>query len=288
MYAHQWASVLLRLPVRIQLQHYIELLLCAACLIWYGWLKRHRLTGLLPLFCIILVINVVFDNTSTDTNIRVLQVIGLFVFLYGLIFLKRIKAQNIGMAVSLIGIYVAADFIGFEYASRRMNNVFIDNFYWLITAPLFFILFYKMLRLSSSQKKWYLVLTTVTVLFFIWDYFRHDNLQYSIITLVIFDLQHLILCCLIIAKLTIDPKTAIRLIDHPYFWICTGRMVFALTGLIIDGLHPYLVENAIEVYQSKLILKIRIFSIVFLELCFLYAFFLCRKHYLLTKEIVNK
>jgi hypothetical protein len=286
MHTHQWVTSLLRLP-RVQFQHWIEFIFCIAALIRYDWLKRQRLTGLFSLLVAVLVIDVVLDNTSTDTNIRVLQAIWLFVFLYGLSFIKSIKAKNIGLAVPLVGIYVAADFMGFEFASRGWYNLFIDNLYWVATAPLFFILFYKMLQLTYYQKRWYLIITTASVLFFIWDYISHDNLKYNISTLVIFDLQHVILCCLIVGKLAIDPNTPTRLIDHPYFWICTGRMAFALTGFIIDGLHPYLVENFIEVYQSKVILKIRIYSSLVLALCYLYAFILCRKQYLRPKDLVT-
>jgi hypothetical protein len=286
MHTHQWVTSLLRLP-RVQFQHWIEFIFCIAALIRYDWLKRQRLTGLFSLLVAVLVIDVVLDNTSTDTNIRVLQVIELFIFLYGLVGISQLKAQKIAITVPILGIYLIADLIMFEYAAKGWYNLFIDNLYWLITTPLFFILFYKILRLNSLQRKWYLVITTASVLFFIYDYCIHDNLRLNYATIVIFNLQKVVLSCLIIAKLVVDQSTNMRLIEHPYFWIGAGEIMFSLPTCVIDGLHPYLVENVIEIYQSNLILRIKIHVSLLLALCYLYAFLLCWKQYLRPKDLVT-
>jgi hypothetical protein len=275
----EWFTALLRLPIRIYLQHYVELSLLLLVIIYYPALKQKKLQILLPLVLLGLILDVVFRSSALYRILTGQRLFEFMIIIFGVYLFERLKKARLLIFPLLMAIDSILSLVADFYASHGKHNLFIHNFYIFILAPLFFVFFYQVLRLRRQQKKAYLILAGLSVLFFCCDYLTHNEDKLNSTSIVLYYLEHLVLGCFVIAGLVTDQDSRYSLIREPGFWICTAIIIEAVVFVVFDGLHPYLVENYIQIYKSKILFLIKPITWLFCSICYFYAFFLCGMRY---------
>jgi hypothetical protein len=275
---HRWITFLHRLSSLFHFHHYIEFIIIILLAIWYFLLKQYRVKRYLLLLVIILPLDVFITFSSLYQRVRLLQLIQFEGLIFAALIYSCLKSKKISILFWILIIDLLETLIAYEYSIRGWNNLFLDNLDCIITAPLFFILFYRMFNFSLRIKysQFYFLIALASICFFVYDYVIHDNLKFNYLAIIIFNLQHFIICCLIIANIIRNENSGLT--NDPYFWVCCGRIIASILNIIWTGLHPYLVEHFIEIYKSPFLRNLMPASHLVSLFCYLYAFFLCGIH----------
>jgi hypothetical protein len=275
-----WVTSLIRLPIRIYFQHYVELIILIIILIYYRNLRSNRLGIVLPLWIACLSLDLICRNLSFYWNISIVHILPFFIFILGIYLFPGLRRLRIGMLIPIMIIDLILDNIEYNYARHGMYNIFAFNFFYIIATPFFFILFYNMLQPQKKNKIFFIVITILSIVFFLYEYFNNNEVRLNYITIIVFRLQCIMLGCLTIARLVMDENNSANLTGEPFFWICAGQVLVSIVIIICDGLHPYLVTNYIEIYNRYhwLIYVSPVASMV-VSFCNAYAFILCGKRY---------
>jgi hypothetical protein len=279
---YTWVTSLLRLPIRVYFQHYVELIILIVILIFYRSLKSNRLGIVLPLWVVGFMLDLICKNFSFYLDISILQILPFLISILGIYIYPSLKKLKVGIIVLIIIIDLTLDIVSWNYANRGMHNLFLLNLFYVVISPLFFRLFYNMLQLQLKEKykRVFISIAILSIIFFLYDYFNGNELRLNYRTIISFHLQSLMLCCFIIARLVIKENSSGRLTNEPYFWICTGQILFSLIVIVFEGLHPYLVSNHIEIYYKyKWLIYVLPAANLMLDFCYVYAFMLCGKQH---------
>jgi hypothetical protein len=275
----EWITALLRLPIRIYLQHYVELFLVFLALLMYRNLKKLRLRIIIPLLSFALFLDLLAQNHIIQVPINVEKCLSLITIFLAIALLPALKKFKLQAIIPLLCIMWITGVIGDHYASKGWYNLFVTNFDYLVSSPLIYILYYQMLRLNDKQSNVFCGLAIASMSFFIVDYVTNTEVKLNYRSLIICNFQQVIMSWVVIYRLVTSQGNVNKITDEPYFWICAGRIVVALVSLIYYGLHPYMVENFIEVYKrDELTVLIRL-GFIFAAICNFLAVFLCGKRY---------
>jgi hypothetical protein len=275
----EWFTALLKLPIRIYLQHYVELFLVFLALLMYRNLKKLRLRIIIPLLSFALFLDLLAQNHIIQVPINVEKCLSLITIFLAIAVLPALRIMKIQIIVPLFFIMWITGIIGNYYASRGWYNLFVTNFEYLVSAPMIYILYYQMLRLNDKQSKIFVFVAVTSMMFFIFDYVNNNEVKVNYRSIIICNVQQIIMSWLVIYRLVTNQNNTNRLPAEPYFWICAGRIITALMAFIFYGLHPYMVENLLEVYKSRELKSIMQIGFLFEAICNFIAMFCCGKRY---------
>lgn len=222
--------------------------------------------------------DLICSNVLYKVKIPTLYNFEFFIFLTGLYLYPSLKKFKIEILVPLL----LADFIicliSYNYSIQGIHNLFITNFYYIIIAPFFFALFYKMAPLRRREKTIFIALAIATLTFFLFEYLSDFNKK-LVVPIIIFYLEHLVFSCFILGRLTMDESNARSLTKEPVFWICVSEVIVSIIEIIYTGTYSFLVKNFLGIYQSPWMANLIPLANLFSFVCYLYAFILCGKHY---------
>lgn len=272
-------TLLLRLPIQIYFENYVQLALLILALFFLKRLKRKSLQILCWLALMGLVTDLIIKNSPLHSYVSVIHVLEVSLIAFGLYLLPALKKDQIALVLIFIIIDFVADIMVYYFVAKGRYSLFIDNFYYIFFPFFLFIFFYKVLIAGGRYKRVYFFAVLSSYLFFICDYLLGSSYKLNYITIEIYCLERVILSCLLIAKLVCDEKRATKLIKVPLYWVCVGIIIKGLVVMLCKGLHPYLVEHYIEIYRSKLMGQLEPYSSLVLFYCYFYAFFLCGKQH---------
>ncbi len=87
-----------------------------------------------------------------------------------------------------------------------------------------------------------------------------------------------IFCCLFFYESVQPEKIDDQLSKQPFFWICSGLLIYYLGSVIINALFKYLTSNDLRTEGTKIYTIINNSLNVILYSSFCISFFLCRNH----------
>ena len=87
-----------------------------------------------------------------------------------------------------------------------------------------------------------------------------------------------VFCCCFFYESVLPDKIDQQLAKQPFFWICSGLLIFYLGSVIINALFQYLSSNDLQVEGKKIYNNINRTLNVILYSSFCIAFFLCRNN----------
>jgi hypothetical protein len=275
---HQWTALLMPLPIRIYSIHFTELALFIVSVFYRQRLKRARLGIIVSLVFLLLVSHLVVSNSSLNRAMRFPQLVDVLIIVLGIYLYPSIKRSKLQILLFIIALKLARDALMREYSFQGRYNLFMENIYYITIPFFFYVLFSAMLNLNGQSKKIYLFLGIASQLFFLRDYFTHDDSRYSYLTIVILHLQCIALSCWVISKLVMKERS-IPMVKNPFFWISAGSIGVGIVSIVCGGLHPFLVAHYIQIYKTALLGYIQDFFELIVDLCYLYAIILCGKRY---------
>lgn len=200
-------------------------------------------------------------------------------FALSVIFFSDLKRFKIGGYVAYLFLVCVTELTASNIEAFGLdNNHFIYNIYIVIATAISLYIYHQILGYKGTKRTVYLTLSVLAVLyitinmFFVQGFIDYDTYGNTVNTSV-----SIILPVLVLVKLFINDDIKIKLTDNPYFWICTGTLIFNLCDLLILGLQQFIQVKQIAVGGVMLYNIIMPIFAAFLYGCLCYSFILCRK-----------
>lgn len=199
-------------------------------------------------------------------------------FVIAVICRKALYRQGIVVFIPFLLLDCAADLLGDNYKTFGWKqNYFLYNYYLLLSTPLLFYLFYKMLGLQAKSKAAFFIITILCLSLILLNYFFiQGTFQFNTYSLLLIMILNIILSCLVLVKLAVDDNKLQSLYKEPFFWINAGTLLFSLGTLVSLGLQQYIAANNITWKGEKLYNVIMPVLNAFLYVALSYGFILCR------------
>lgn len=199
--------------------------------------------------------------------------------LLSIIYSRGLSKFKITGFIPLLTITCIVEFIGSNslYFGWKNNYLWYD-WYLIITLPINFYIFYKMLEYVSWIRVIFFSLGFLLLIFMLLNlFFIQGTDQFNTYSLILIEFVSTLLSLLVLIKLFKEDDFSIMLYHHPYFWISGATLIFSVSALVILGLQQYIEAQHLQ-YDGKNIYRILtpIMNVV-LYVSYSYAFFLCNK-----------
>lgn len=204
------------------------------------------------------------------------QIISLLVSLFT--FIKK-RNKIILYFIPFLLLTVIIELIGGWYFSRGIRNYALYNifttfefiFYAILFSSQFKILFFK--RFALFFIPLFLIIVLINI-FFIQGF----NKTFNTYTFLLGSFFIVIFSCFFFYESVLPDKIDHQLSKHPFFWICSGLLIFYFGSVIINALFEYLRNQDLQAEGIRIYGIINHTLNVILYSLFCVAFFLCRNH----------
>jgi hypothetical protein len=199
-------------------------------------------------------------------------------FIFSLVYYKGLKSYSLQLMAPFLLYICCSETVASYYVEFGMPTArgFV-NVYYVVSAAVFYVLFYNMLKPKAVYEKTYKIIAVLSMIFFLLDLFTGNIFEVNTATVYISFIQHIFLCLLLLFKLAFDENSRISILKHPYFWIAVGVLIFSLVTMVAWGLLQYMFRNQVKIFGKNAYLVIIQTSCVVLYSCYCYAFYLTSK-----------
>ncbi len=136
---------------------------------------------------------------------------------------------------------VLIELIGGWYFSRGIRNYAMYNIFTTIEFIFYAILFSTQLKISLFKKIALLFIPLYIILVFINIFFIQGfNKTFNTYTFLLGSFFIVIFSCFFFYESVLPDKIDYQLSKHPFFWICSGLLIFYFGSVIINALFEYL------------------------------------------------
>ncbi|HEX6915848.1 MAG TPA: hypothetical protein VF145_11440, partial [Chitinophagaceae bacterium] len=126
---------------KVTLRNLIEILFVAATILWYRRLRRIELQALLPVtLCLLLVDS--FVSKLLPIYLHSVSLVEFSCVVFGLISFKRMGKSGMTVLITLTFIDLILDLAAVEFANNGIFNLFIINFYFFVSVPIWYYFFF--------------------------------------------------------------------------------------------------------------------------------------------------
>ena len=203
----------------------------------------------------------------------------IFSLLVALILYKQKRDKLLLYFIPFLFITVFVELTGTWYLSKGIRN------YWMFNVfTTFEFLFYTFLFHSYFKKPvfkrivlYFMPLFTLMVIFNIL-FIQGFNKTFNTYTFLLGSFFIVIFCCCFFYESVLPDKIDQQLSKQPFFWICSGLLIFYLGSVIINALFEYLRNNDLQAEGIRIYGIINNSLNVILYSSFCIAFYLCPNH----------
>ncbi len=151
-----------------------------------------------------------------------------------------------------------------------------QNLYLIFSTPIYFIIYYKILKIGRRFQTTYITVGTIISLLFIANYlFFEGPARINTLTIIVQQMVTILLSCSVLFHLATNEKQFVLLKD-PHFWVAASLMIFSLGALVIMGMNQYIRLNNLTIQNKALYRIIMPVLNVILYSSYSYAFYLCK------------
>lgn len=195
------------------------------------------------------------------------------------IYNERLSTFKLSGLIPFLYINCLADFIGFNWSYFGWrNNYFLYNLLIILSSPIAYYLFGKMLFISGWVKYIFYTICTLVIIFFALNIlFWQGTEQFNTYSFIIMEFVTVLLALLVLLKLFRDDDFSIMLYDHPYFWISGSSLLFGISMLVLLGLQQYIEDQRLKIYGVNIYIVITPILNILFYCSYGYACFLCFK-----------
>lgn len=190
---------------------------------------------------------------------------------------KRNKLQL--YFIPFLFLTVLIEYIGGWYLFKGLRNYWIFNVFTTIEFVFYSYLFYLHFR-KTLLKKMVVILMPVFIIVVILNIFfvQGFNKTFNTYTFLLGSFFIVIFCCCFFYESVLPDKIDQQLSKQPFFWICSGLLIYYLGSVIINALFEYLRNNDLKEEGIRIYGTINHTLNVILYTSFCIAFYLCRNH----------
>ncbi len=174
---------------------------------------------------------------------------------------------------------VIVEFIGTWLISKGIKNYLLFNIFTTLEFIFYSFLFYVHFR-KIILKRLILFFVPCFILLVLLNMFwgQGINKTFNTYTFLLGSFFIVIFCCCFFYESVLPDKIDQQLSKQPFFWVCSGLLIFYLGSVIINALYEYLRNNDLQTEGIRIYGIINNSLNVLLYSSFCIAFYLCRDH----------
>lgn len=174
---------------------------------------------------------------------------------------------------------VVIELIGTWHLSKGLRNYWMFNVFTTLEFLFYTFLFYLYFKKNVFKKivLYFMPLFTLMVLLNIF-FIQGFNKTFNTYTFLLGSFFIVIFCCCYFYESVLPDKIDQQLSKQPFFWICSGLLIFYLGSVIINALFEYLRNNDLQAEGIRIYGIINNSLNILLYSSFCIAFFLCRNN----------
>ena len=187
---------------------------------------------------------------------------------------KRNKIQL--YFIPFLFVTVIVEFIGTWYLFKGYKNYWMYNVFTTSEFLFYSAIFYINLKRFIPRKivfwfvPFYLTIVIANMLFI-----QGFNKTFNTYTFLLGSFFIVVFCCFFYYESVLPEQIDQQLSKQPFFWICSGLLIFYLGSVIINALFEYLRNNDLQIEGIKIYGFINHSLNVILYSSFCIAFYLC-------------
>ena len=197
-------------------------------------------------------------------------------FFSSILFYTKKRNRLLMYFIPFLFLTVIVEFIGGWYLYKGIRNYWIFNVFTTIEFSFYAVLFYIHFR-KKSLKRLVLIFiplfSCIVILNFL--FIQGLNNTFNSYTFLLGSFFVVIFCCCFFYESVLPDKIDQQLSKQPFFWICSGLLIFYLGSVIINALFEYLRNNDLREEGKRIYGTINHTLNVILYSSFCIAFYLC-------------
>ena len=203
----------------------------------------------------------------------------IFSFLVALYSYRRKRDKMLLYFTPFLFLTVIIELIGTWYLSKGLRNYWMFNVFTTLEFLFYTFLFYLYFKKNVFKKivLYFMPLFTLMVLLNIF-FIQGFNKTFNTYTFLLGSFFIVIFCCCYFYESVLPDKIDQQLSKQPFFWICSGLLIFYLGSVIINALFEYLRNNDLQAEGIRIYGIINNSLNILLYSSFCIAFFLCRNN----------
>lgn len=200
-------------------------------------------------------------------------------FVLAIVYRKQLKAFRLSVFLLLLADVCITELLGTNATLLGLkSNHIINNCYLIVITPLYLWLFLDILELKKTIRGVYIGLSALIVLFILWNFlFFQGVFTFNTYSLIAFEFVSCLIALMLIVKIFSEDNFEIDIVEHPYFWISGGLLIFSVMAIVLLGLHQYILKNNLNVGGVKIYNFIMPIACIILYSSYSYAFYLCKR-----------
>ncbi len=207
------------------------------------------------------------------------QYFELFSLLCAVLCRKGLNFFSIGIMIPILILDNVTEVIGVNYPFFGWSdNYFVYDMYQILSLPLTFWLFSRMLDGSRKQRiRLFIAGGAIEVFFIVNLLFIQGISEFNTYSALIMEIANIVLSCLLLTRLAVRKDDESGLLMDPYFWINGMILIFSLVTIIVLGSVKYISAHHIKIRHILLYRQILPAANAILYTGYTGAFLLCQK-----------
>ncbi|TAF52679.1 MAG: hypothetical protein EAZ62_05715 [Sphingobacteriia bacterium] len=195
-----------------------------------------------------------------------------------LIYFNILRKQKLGYFLPFLTLTLCVELVGLIFTLQDIQNYMIFNIFTTIEFVFYAYMFHRHIE-SDWIKKIILLFIPLYVLAVIINLtFIQGTRNFHSYTFLIGSFFIVSFCCLFFYESVLPEHLDTPLTKQPFFWVCTGLLLFYLGSVIINALFEYLRSFDMQEEGKRIYGIINQSLNVVLYSAFTFAFLLCRNN----------
>jgi hypothetical protein len=212
-------------------------------------------------------------------TLHLFEYFELLSLVFAIVLYKHLKVFKLDAFLPLLFIVCVTEVFASNKEWFGLSKTYIIyNYYFIVSTPVYFWAFLKILDFKGFIKTIFLVITGLVMLFIILNFlFLQGQYYFDSYSSTMIDFILGVLSLMIITKLFREDNYEIEITSNPYFWIAGATLIFSVSSIVLLGLQQFILLNKIQINGKSIYRIILPLINVVLYSSYCYAFYLCKK-----------
>jgi hypothetical protein len=199
-------------------------------------------------------------------------------FLVCLLLYKSLKTTELKYFLPFLLLTIIVELSGLWMTQHGIKNYLLFNVFTTLEFVFYAFLFYKHYRknkfkvLSLAFMPLYILAVTINLVYY------QGIEKFHTYTFLLGSFFIVVFCCLFFYESVLPEFLENTLTKQPFFWVCTGLLLFYLGSVIINALFEYLRTFDMQIEGKKIYGTINQSLNVILYSAFIFSFIVCRNN----------
>lgn len=197
-------------------------------------------------------------------------------FLVCILLYKTLKKSELRYFLPFLLLTLIVELVGYWFTLNDIRNYTMFNIFTTLEFVFYAFLFYNHLRTSIYRKLTLGFIPFYILMVFLNIRFVQGSQTFHSYTFLLGSFFIVLFCCLFFYESVLPEHLDNPLTKQPFFWVCTGLLLFYLGSVIINALFEYLQSFDMQAEGKKIYGIINQSLNVVLYSAFIFAFVKCR------------